>query len=240
MSVEPSPVPSPRNNILPFLIAAKRLHGGVVDDLGRPPERCLEVEAHPARSQILRIGDWPIVQDRAWIADRHDVVAPPVGELPDSGDHLFSRHFWTGSELPLVGLAGREDFDVGAAHVDDQHVHESPRRRRARHRKRALQEHASRQYDALPPNQRLRSTKLLMRRGRFGQDRRNRRSIKALPAIAFAAGYLIGILNYWQICESEPFNVVSAGRSPGLHGTAVSEDGKRQHQDCTGESAKKS
>ena len=65
------------------------------------------------------------------IADRHHVVGPPIGKLPDAGDHLLSRHFWTGSELPLVALAGREDFDVGATHVDDQHVHEMPRRRRA-------------------------------------------------------------------------------------------------------------
>ena len=109
---------------MPFLVAAERLHRGVVEDLGWPPERRLEVEAHPAGSQILRVGHRPIVQNRAGIADRHNVVAPPVGELPDSRDHLFGRHFWPGSELPFVVLAGRKDFDVGAAHVDDQHVHE--------------------------------------------------------------------------------------------------------------------
>src|ERR1700685_1623430 len=71
------------------------------------------------------------MQDWAWIAHRYDVVSPTIGELPDFRDHLLSRHFWSGSKLPLIDLIGREDFDMSAPHIDDQYLHGPPRRRRA-------------------------------------------------------------------------------------------------------------
>ena len=72
-----------------------------------------------------------MVEDRAGIADRHDVIAPVAGELPDACDHLLGGHLWSGIEFPLFRLAGGEDFDVGAADVDDQYIHGPPHCRRA-------------------------------------------------------------------------------------------------------------
>src|SRR5205807_6372202 len=53
----------------PFLVAAERLHGGVVDDLHRLAKGFTEIEFHPARSQIERLVDGTALNYRTGIAD---------------------------------------------------------------------------------------------------------------------------------------------------------------------------
>jgi hypothetical protein len=76
----------------------------------------------------------------------------------------------------------------------------------------------------------------------FRQDCQNQRSIKAQPAIAFGTNYGVKILkSLADLRGIRTFNASSRDQlRRALHGTAVSEDCKRQHQDCAGESAKKS
>ena len=59
---------------------------------------------------------------------RHSSTHRQVAGLPRPS---VRRQLWSGSELALVGPAGRQDFDVGAADVDDQYVHRPLVRRRA-------------------------------------------------------------------------------------------------------------
>ena len=53
------------------LVAAQRLHGGVVDHSHGTPERLLEVEPDPSISQVPRFRHGLAVEHRPGISDRH-------------------------------------------------------------------------------------------------------------------------------------------------------------------------
>ena len=63
----------------PAVVAAERLHGGVVDHADGLAERGCEVEAHPAVAEIARLGARSVGVDGPGITDRDDVVVPIGG-----------------------------------------------------------------------------------------------------------------------------------------------------------------
>ena len=68
------------------LIAAKCLHGGIVDDLDRAAERLLEVEIGPPASKIVRLGHHAVAHHQAGVPNGNGVVAanPRRGVSPRS------------------------------------------------------------------------------------------------------------------------------------------------------------
>ena len=62
---------------LPALVAAQRLHGGVVDDLDRTTERRLRNRSRPSRRpRLCGSRHRPAMQHRPGVADRHRIVFP--------------------------------------------------------------------------------------------------------------------------------------------------------------------
>src|SRR5262245_41824743 len=110
---------------LAALVAAQGLHGCVIDDLYRTAERCCEIEPDPSAAEIVRFGDRTAMQNRAWIADRHHVVAPIPRQLLHAGDHSPGGHLRPGWKRAPLAMSGGQDLDGGPAHVDHQHF---PRR----------------------------------------------------------------------------------------------------------------
>ena len=84
-----------------------------------------EIESHPARAEIVRFGHRAVMQDRAGITDRNDVVFPA----------RLGRAFLTSATIFLAVMRGPESncrcrllpgdkhFDVRSADVDDQNLH---------------------------------------------------------------------------------------------------------------------
>src|SRR3989442_886036 len=63
------------------LVAPEGLHGGIVDHPHGLAEGLGIVEAHPARSEVVRLGGRPPVHHRARIPDRNAIVAPAGDRL---------------------------------------------------------------------------------------------------------------------------------------------------------------
>src|SRR5262249_10681250 len=74
----------PEEEHLPALVAAERLHRGVVDDPRGLPERGSEVEARPALAEVHRIDEDAVFGDRRGDADRDHVPLPTL----DHPEHL--------------------------------------------------------------------------------------------------------------------------------------------------------
>ena len=120
MSVAPSPVPSPRNNIRAALVTADGLHGRIVDDTDRFAEGLLEIEMHPTGAEIVRVCRDPAVEYESRVPNGHGVVRRSRHNRRDSLHHLFRRQLGPGIEP--VDLAARADpeFHVRAPDIDDQ------------------------------------------------------------------------------------------------------------------------
>ena len=76
ISAEPSAGAQAEEQHPAAVVAAQRLHGGVVDDPHRPFERGGEVEADPAGAEVARLGPRAVVADLAGVADRDGAVLP--------------------------------------------------------------------------------------------------------------------------------------------------------------------
>src|SRR5688572_22247064 len=87
------------------LVAPERLHGGIVDDPDRAPERRLEVESHPAATEVAGFGDDAPLDDSSRVADRDRVVLPVRGEVLDRSDHPARRQPRAGGGLPWFLLS---------------------------------------------------------------------------------------------------------------------------------------
>lgn len=107
---------------LPALIASQGLHGRIIDELQRAPERLSKVKPDPPGREIMRFCNRPVPENRPRVAYRHDVILPFRRELLDSGDHVFGRQGRPGGKLPRFGLSGGEDFDMRPAYINNQHV----------------------------------------------------------------------------------------------------------------------
>jgi len=110
---------------LAALVTSQSLHGGVVDDLDRTPERSSKIETDPAPSQIIGFGNRSIVQHSPRIPNRDRIIFPCPDDPLDAGDHLLWRHFGTRREFPRRTLPSREDLHVRSADIEHQHFHAS-------------------------------------------------------------------------------------------------------------------
>ena len=105
------------------VVAAEGLHGGVVHDLDRHAEGRIPVELNPSRAEVPGFLNDLAANDGAGNADR-DGVEGPAGRVGlDAGDHLRRREAITRVKLAHLRASGVHQFDVGAAHVDDQDTH---------------------------------------------------------------------------------------------------------------------
>ena len=77
----------------PAVVAAERLHRGVVDDLRRLAERGLEVEPDPARPEVDRLADDLPVDHWSRDADGDTYVLPVGRLLQYASDHLLGSEF---------------------------------------------------------------------------------------------------------------------------------------------------
>ena len=94
------------------VVAAERLHRGVVDHTDWPAECSFEVEAHPAVAEVSRLGAWPVGVDCSWIANRDDVVVPVGGGFAHLLDEHVWREFLTGVEAAAIVSAADQHLDV--------------------------------------------------------------------------------------------------------------------------------
>ena len=67
------------------MIAAQCLHGGIVNQLDRTPERRVEIKANPASSRIMRFMENSPIDDWCRNSDGNCIVFPVRRELPDEG-----------------------------------------------------------------------------------------------------------------------------------------------------------
>src|SRR5271168_4568796 len=70
----PQPGPQAEKEHPAALIAAEGLHRRVIHDLHRPLERRLEVEADPARAEVVRFGHRSVVEHRPRVTHGHVVI----------------------------------------------------------------------------------------------------------------------------------------------------------------------
>jgi hypothetical protein len=75
----------------------------------------------------MRFRDWSVPQNRPRIADGNHVIIPLAGGLANLRSHLFGRQRRAGRTFATLLLAGRENLDVCATHIYNQHMHHSPR-----------------------------------------------------------------------------------------------------------------
>ena len=72
---------------LPALVASEAcMAASLISFTGRRMQ--LRNRSRPSPSEVVRFGNWPVLEDRPRVADRHHVILPVPGELLDSGDHL--------------------------------------------------------------------------------------------------------------------------------------------------------
>jgi len=113
-------VPSPREH-LSAVVAAERLHRGVVDHAHRAAERAREVEPDPTLAEVPRFALWTALAHRAGEAERDAVELPMRGR--DGGQYLAHglarREAGAGVDADRRALAGGEELNVRAADVDD-------------------------------------------------------------------------------------------------------------------------
>ena len=95
----------PEKEHLAALVAPKRLHRGIVDDLDGILERRIEVKPDPTLGEVVWLGDGPIAEHGSRIANRHRVIRPVLGEFLHSGDHHRRRQSRPGLELAALFLA---------------------------------------------------------------------------------------------------------------------------------------
>src|SRR6516225_5568545 len=100
------------------LVAAQRLHGGVINHLDRASESLLEVKPDPAGSEVVRIVEDTALQHRSRIPDRDGLVLPFGGELLDLGHHLLGCHLRARYELLRRCLPTSEYLFVCPTHID--------------------------------------------------------------------------------------------------------------------------
>ena len=73
-----------------------------------------------------RFGDWAVMDHRARISDRHDIVFPVAGEFLDARYHLLRGHLTPRLDFALYLLAAGKDLDVGATNIDHEDIHAAP------------------------------------------------------------------------------------------------------------------
>src|SRR5215510_217308 len=119
----------PEAKHLAALVTSQGLHGCIVDHLDRAFERGLEIKSYPTAPEIMRFHQRTIPDDHSRVADGYRFILPVPGEFLNSSDHPLRRHGRPGRKPARLVLSGGENFDVGTANIDCQHIHDelSPR-----------------------------------------------------------------------------------------------------------------
>jgi len=112
------PSPQAEKQHLAALVASQCLHGSIIDNFDRMPEGLLKAESDPAAAQVMRFRDRVAVENWSRIPERDNIVAPIDCHFFDAGDHLFRCHLRAGRKLAMISLAGCEELDVCATHID--------------------------------------------------------------------------------------------------------------------------
>src|SRR2546427_3480940 len=80
--------------------------------------------SHPPASEVMGVWKRSIFEDRPGVTDRYRVMLPVPGELLDAGNHLCGSQRGPGWKFPRFVLPGSEDLHVGAAYIDNEHMHD--------------------------------------------------------------------------------------------------------------------
>jgi hypothetical protein len=72
----------------------------------------------------MRFHQWTIPDDYSRVANGYRLILPVSGEFFNSSDHPLRRHGGPGGKPPGLVLAGGENFYVGSANIDCQHIHD--------------------------------------------------------------------------------------------------------------------
>jgi hypothetical protein len=104
------------------LVAAERLHRGVVHDLRRLAERVFEVEPDPPGAQVHRLGGHSAAVYRRGDSDRDGVVGPVQGHVEDAVDHPPAGQLRPRVEAPALVPAREQHLDVRAADIDGEYL----------------------------------------------------------------------------------------------------------------------
>src|SRR5262249_4965596 len=135
------PGPQTEKQHLAAVVAAQRLHGGVVDDFDGAAEGSAEIEPDPAAPEIVRFRHRPPADHPAGVADRGGIEFAAFRQLLDGIDHAPGSHRAAGRNFSTLVLAGRQNLDIGSADVNYQN--------RSRHRGALLRPSASSRVDRL-------------------------------------------------------------------------------------------
>ena len=102
------------------LVASQCLHGSIIDHLNRTAECLAEVESDPAAAKVVGLVDRASMNYRTWIADRHAVIFPILGDTLHISHHHAGGHLGTGWNLALLALSGCQHLDVRSSDIDHQ------------------------------------------------------------------------------------------------------------------------
>src|SRR6266498_2302871 len=116
MNVDPSPVPSPRNNIRPRW---KLPRACMVDDADGFTQRLLVIEPCPTRTEVFGFAHDAPIADWRWKSHRYGIETPILQQRFYLSHHFARRQIRTGFEFSLFP-AGNHQLHVRAAYVDDE------------------------------------------------------------------------------------------------------------------------
>src|SRR5579864_5368720 len=111
------------------MVAANRLHGGIVDDAYRLTESGREIEFHPPGAEVMRFRGDAAVEHEARIADRHGIEGRLPEALAKLVNHALRSHCGPGGELCDPAMGHDAKLDVRAADVDHENAAGSAVRR---------------------------------------------------------------------------------------------------------------
>ena len=89
---------------------------------------------YPAATEVVRIRDDVAVKYRTCIADRDGLPWPVTRQYLYASGHVTGAHVRAGLDMPR-GLIRKCEFDMGAAYIDDQYIHENQLPRPTEHRR---------------------------------------------------------------------------------------------------------
>ena len=104
------------------LVTTDCLHGGIIQEHGRPAERFAKVKTHPTACEIVWFGHDLAVHDHAGISDRYRVIFQVAGQPQHPRNHLARRHGGAGFKLTHLAPARYPGFYVAAADIDDEYA----------------------------------------------------------------------------------------------------------------------
>src|ERR1700723_2697921 len=103
------------------LVAADRLHRGVVQQYSGPVEGLAKIEPNPTGAEIVRLGHHFAVQDDAWVSDGDGLVGPVPGKRMYFRDHLTGGEIGARFKLPQLAAPENARLHMASADVDGEY-----------------------------------------------------------------------------------------------------------------------